>query len=144
MLWPLRFTVMVFLLFLLNTSSYSNESDNIGLGPMLVSNWSPFEVGHLSIMPSEFPVQGSFTYSCVSDVMNYWSREGQGYIVDLELFSVLHRIEYDIDDRLTVGADISMTFRGGGKLDSLIENTHNLLGANQFLRDDYPRDCLMN
>jgi len=121
-----------------------NADSNIGLGPLQMRSWAPLVHGRLNTVPElqRFPKAGHVFFSCVGTWVNYFCLEQNAYLIDAEVFSLIARLEYDITNRITIGVDIPVGFRGGGYLDRFIMDFHKTLGLGQHHRDEYPQNML--
>lgn len=118
-------------------------SPAVGLGPLLLRPQSPFSV--LRYSPTPLPPvvtpKGVWELRSVVNWNNYFAVDPGGrYLIDAESVGVTLGAAYGLTDRSDVRIALPVSYRGGGRLDSFIEDFEQALGVPNEVRERYPRD----
>ncbi len=62
------------------------------------------------------------------------------YLVDVEIYTLNHRISYQVLDNLSIEIGVPVHHYGGGSMDGLIEGFHDMFSLGQHNRTDWGRD----
>ncbi len=120
-----------------------SRSPAVGLGPLLLSSQSPMNI--LQLTPTPMPPvtvgRGQLAIGVLQSWNNYFDVDPGGrYLIDAERFSLTLGAAVGLTERLDVGVSVPVAYRGGGRLDGLVEWFEARVGAQNRDRRRYPRD----
>lgn len=139
--------VILFLMLSLHPLSAHAEvshpcSANVGYGPINLRGQSPFQMLHLSLTPSAPSTLSASNWEgqILMTWMNRWAvSEGQ-YFIDNETLRTALRLKYGLTERLQIGIEVPVLWRGGGIMDGTIDWFHKTFGLDRARRDEFPKN----
>ena len=135
-------SVAAFSVFPLAAAAEEQDRRELLAGPFETANQQPLELMHRTFVPtSPFVLSpGALYLSLDGDWANTVDRRRRSYLFDAETRSLRPSARFGLTDRLEIGADLPVLWRGGGITDDWLDGYHQTLGLprgpRQFVADD--------
>lgn len=124
-------------------SAHADESyKNWGLGFVEIDNQFPLALNHNSFRPlSPQPVgKNNFKLTSGFALTNTFILEEDHYFIDVESRVLNLGMAYGTTDSFEVSARVPLVWRGGGYMDSFIDDFHKMFGFSRGQRPSKPED----
>ncbi len=117
-------------------------SANVGYGPLSLRGQSALQIHHLSLTPSAPSTLHTEQWEAqvLTTWVNRWNISEGRFFIDNETLRLAAKLKYGMTERLQVGIEVPVLWRGGGIMDSMIDGFHKTFGLSRKRRDEFPEN----